>query len=309
VHTGEFASAQALGDEARAISVAISNPDVSISSLFLAGWRGREAEASRLIEASDRDAVSRGEGRRIGAARCAAAVLYNGLGRYEQACEAARSGAGQPREVALSNWCLPELVEAAVRSDQHALAEDARDRLEHTTIPSGTDWALGIQARCNALLSARGQAEGHYRDAIEHLGRTRMRTEHARAHLLFGEWLRREGRRIEAREHLRTAYEMFAEIGMEAFAERARRERLATGESIRKRRTEIANELTPQEAQIARLARAGLTNPEIGGQLFLSPRTVEWHLKKIFTKLGISSRRALIDAHHDRARDRLQGAT
>jgi DNA-binding CsgD family transcriptional regulator len=314
---GDLISAASLVEESRTVTEATvaGTPSYGAlglppySALALAAFRGREAEAARLIHMATAQLVPRGEGMGRTLVEHARSVLYNGLGRYEQACEAARSGAGQPREVALSNWCLPELVEAAVRSDQHALAEDGRDRLEHTTIPSGTDWALGIQARCNALLSARGQAEGHYRDAIEHLGRTRMRTEHARAHLLFGEWLRREGRRVEAREHLRTAYEMFAEIGMEAFAERARRERLATGESIRKRRTEIANELTPQEAQIARLARAGLTNPEIGGQLFLSPRTVEWHLKKIFTKLGISSRRALIDAHHDRARDRLQGAT
>jgi DNA-binding CsgD family transcriptional regulator len=230
----------------------------------------------------------------------AKAVLYNGLGRYPQACEAAKSGAGQPGELGMSNWLLPELVEAAVRTDQHTLAEDARARLEQTTTPSATDWALGIQDRCNALVTGGDRAEGHYRAAIGHLGRTRMRTEHARAHLLFGEWLRRGRRRIEAGEHLRTAHNMFIEMGMEAFAQRARRERRANGETIHKRRAGPHDELTPQEAQIALLARAGLTNPEIGGQLFLSPRTVEWHLKKIFTKLAISSRRELLSALPDR---------
>jgi DNA-binding CsgD family transcriptional regulator len=272
------------------------------SALALAAFQGREANAAPLIHAVSAQLMPRGEGMGLTMVEHAKAVLYNGLGRYPQACAAARSGAGQPSELALSNWSLPELVEAAVRTDQHALAEDARERLEQTATPSATDWALGIQARCNALLTGGDQAEGHYRDAIEHLGRTRMRTEHARAHLLFGEWLRRERRRIEAGEHLRTAHNMFVEMGMEAFAERARRERRANGDTVRKRRTGAHDELTPQEAQIAQLARAGLTNPEIGGQLFVSPRTVEWHLKKIFTKLAISSRRELLSALPDRDR-------
>jgi DNA-binding CsgD family transcriptional regulator len=269
-------------------------------ALALAAFRGREAEAAQLIHTVSAQLAPRGEGMGLTFVDHAKAVLYNGLSRYGQACEAAGVGAEQTCELGLSNWCLPELVEAAVRSGQRDLAKEALRRLEQTTAPCGTDWALGIQSRCTALVSAGEQAEGHYRDAIDRLSRTRMRSEHARAHLLFGEWLRREGRRIAARENLRTAHDMFADMGMEAFTERARRERVATGETLRRRQTEARDGLTPQEAQIAQLARAGLTNSEIGGQLFLSPRTVEWHLKKIFTKLGISSRRELLSALPDR---------
>jgi DNA-binding NarL/FixJ family response regulator len=299
---GEFTSAASLVEEVAAVTeatVAGLPPYGALrlppyGALTLAAFRGREADATALIHAANSQLLQRGEGMGMTLIEHAKAVLYNGLGRYRAACQAARLGAAHPHELALSNWSLPELIEAAVRIDQHALAEDARRRLEQTTTPSATDWALGIQARCNALVM-RDQPEAHYREAIERLGRTRVRTEHARAHLLFGEWLRREGQRSEAREHLRTAHDMFADMGMEAFTERARRERLATGETIRKRAVSH-DELTPQEAQIAQLARAGLTNPEIGGQVFLSPRTVEWHLKKVFTKLGISSRRELRDA-------------
>jgi ATP/maltotriose-dependent transcriptional regulator MalT len=190
-------------------------------------------------------------------------------------------------------WALPELVEAATRSGNAALARDALERLAATTRPCATDWALGAEARCQALLSDGGVADELYREAIDRLSRTRLRPELARAHLLYGEWLRREGRRVEAREQLRAAHDMLAAIGMEAFAERARRELAATGETVRKRTTEVSSVLTAQEAQIARLARDGRTNPEIGAQLFLSSRTVEWHLRKIFTKLGIASRREL----------------
>ena len=189
-----------------------------------------------------------------------------------------------------------------MRSGRRELAEDALRQLTQRTRPSGTDWALGTEARCRALLSEPAAAEPLYREALERLGRTRVRGEYARAHLLFGEWLRRERRRTDAREHLRTAHELFGEMGMEAFAERARRELAATGETLRKRRIETRDELTPQEWQIARLARDGLSNPEIGARLFLSPRTVEWHLRKVFSKLEITSRRGLSDAlpGHDR---------
>jgi DNA-binding CsgD family transcriptional regulator len=224
----------------------------------------------------------------------AAAVLYNGLGRYEEACDAAQRGADHPAELAFSNWSLVQLVESAARSNRPELAADALERLARATGPSGTDWAAGVEARSRALVS--DDAEPYHREAIERLSRTGVRGEHARAHLLYGEWLRRIGRRVDAREQLRTAHRMFADMGMEAFAERTRRELMATGETVRKRRTETRDELTPQEEQIARLARDGLTNSEIGGQLFLSPRTIEWHLKKVFTKLGISSRIALHDA-------------
>jgi DNA-binding CsgD family transcriptional regulator len=200
-------------------------------------------------------------------------------------------------------WALPELVEAAARAGDTELARDALGRLAETTQPSGTDLALGIEARCQALLSEGNTAERLYQEAIDRLGRTRLRTELARAHLLYGEWLRREGRRVDAREQLRRAHEAFAAMGAEAFAERARRELVATGEKLRKRRDESRDELTPQEEQIARLARDGLTNPQIAAQLFLSTRTVEWHLQKVFGKLGIKSRTALHDALPDASRE------
>jgi DNA-binding NarL/FixJ family response regulator len=193
----------------------------------------------------------------------------------------------------VSQWALPELVEAASRMGDVDLALDALERLTESTEASGNDVALGIDARCRALLSDGVAAEDLYREAIDRLSRTSLRPELARAHLLFGEWLRREGRRVDAREQLRSAYELFVAIGMEAFAERARHELAATGAKVRRRSPETRDELTPQEEQIARLAREGLSNPEIGAQLFISARTVEWHLRKVFTKLNISSRRQL----------------
>jgi DNA-binding CsgD family transcriptional regulator len=215
------------------------------------------------------------------------------LGRYEDALAAAREAAKYRQELTAPNWGLIELIEAAARSGATELATDALERLSETTRASGTDWALGVEARSRALLSQADAAQRLYREAIERLDRTRIRVDLARARLLYGEWLRREGRRIDAREQVRTAYEMFTAIGMEAFAERARRELLATGDRARRRIDETRADLTPQEAQIARLAREGLSNPEIGTRLFLSARTVEWHLRKVFTKLGISSRKQL----------------
>jgi ATP/maltotriose-dependent transcriptional regulator MalT len=226
----------------------------------------------------------------------AEAMLYLGLGRYREAFAAAQRGAADPQELGCSNLSLPPLIEAAVRTGQGTVAEEALQHLARSTSASATDWALGTEARCRALLSEPAEAEPLYREAIERLGRTRVRAEHARSHLLFGEWLRRERRQKAAREHLRTAHRLFGEMGMEAFADRARRELAATGESPRKRRAETRDELTPQEWQIARLARDGLSNPEIGARLFLSPRTVEWHLRKVFTKLEITSRGRLHDA-------------
>ena len=293
VHAGEFTSAEALGEEAREVSVAISNPDVAISSLFLAGWRGRQADTLRLIEASDQDAVARGEGRRIGAGRYSAAVLYNGLGRYELALDAAQQALQYPRELATSNWAMAEQIEAAIRSGKHQPATCALAQLSETTGASGTDWALGVEARSRALMSKGEIAEGLYQEAIDRIRRTRIRSERARAHLLYGEWLRRENRRLEARGQLRTAHELFSRFGMDAFAERTRVELEATGEHARKRAVETRDELTPQEAQICRLAADGATNQEIAAQRFISSSTVDYHLRKAFRKLDVNSRRQL----------------
>jgi DNA-binding CsgD family transcriptional regulator len=220
-------------------------------------------------------------------------VLYNGLGRYDAALAAAREVTARDIDPYPTMWALPELVEAAARSDERALAERTLDRLAEVTLPAGTDFALGIEARSRALVSEAAEAESLYRNAIERLGRTKLRPEIARAHLVYGEWLRREARRLDAREELRVAHAMFSEIGMEAFTERARRELVATGEKVRKRTVETRDELTPQELQIARLVSDGRTNPEIAAELFLSRRTVEWHLRKVFDKLEVRSRREL----------------
>jgi len=226
-------------------------------------------------------------------AHWAAAVLYNGLARHEEAAAAAQATTSKTAERFASMWALPELVEGAVRAGDAGLARHALERLEETTRPCANDIALGIEARSRALLSDGSAAEGLYRDAISRLSLTRLRPEVARAHLVFGEWLRREGRTREARERLRDAEELFAAIGMEAFAGRARGELVASGAKLRARGLQPREELTPQEEQIARLARDGLSNPEIGAQLFLSPRTVEWHLHHVFGKLGIDSRKGL----------------
>jgi len=233
----------------------------------------------------------RGEGGGIITAECATAVLNNGLGSYEKAMQAAQRAAACSVEMVLPGWALVELVEAAVRSGHNDVAADALRRLAERTTPSGTDWARGVEARSRALLSDGDAAERLYLESIELLGNTRIRTDLARAHLLYGEWLRRERRRIDARAQLRIAHEMFGAMGMEAFAERARRELRATGETARKRSTATGvTQLTAQEAQVARMARDGLTNAEIGARLFISPRTAQYHLGKVFTKFGIESR-------------------
>jgi DNA-binding CsgD family transcriptional regulator len=244
-----------------------------------------------------------GQGAGIQWSQWVAAVLYNGLGRYETALAEAQQASEQTPELQVSMWALPELIEAASRTGQTQLAADALGRLAEATSIGQTDWAPGIYARCRALLSDGQNAEGWYRQAVDRLSRTRLRTELARAHLLYGEWLRRERRRADARAQLRTAHEMFDAIGMQAFAERARRELRATGENVRRRATGTHGELTPQEAQIARLARSGLSNPEIAAQLFLSVRTVQYHLAKVFTKLEITSRRQLWQAVPGSGRD------
>ena len=260
---------------------------------ILAALRGEEAEATALIDAGRREVVHRGEGLWLVATEWASALLFNGLGRYEEALAAAEQAVGHPHELGVSTWVPTEFIEAAARSGHPERAAGPLRRLQEISRAAGTDWALGVEARSRALLSEGDVAESLYREAIARLSRTRVRTALARAHLVYGEWLRRERRRVDAREQLRIAHSMYAEIGMNGFAERARRERMATGETVRKRSPETRDNLTAQEAQIARLAAEGCTNPEIGAQLFISPRTVEWHLRKVFAKLGISSRREL----------------
>jgi DNA-binding CsgD family transcriptional regulator len=290
---GEFAAAETLSEEASAVSDAIANPDVPHARVFLAAWRGRQVETSRLTVAGDRDATARGEGRTIGVGKYATAVLFNGLARYDDALDAARQASEYPQDLAFFMWGLVELIEAAARSGRAQLAADGLRRLSELTRTSGTDWALGVEARCRALLTEEEAAERLYREAIERLERTRIRVELARAHLLYGEWLRRERRRLDAREQLRTAHDLFTEFGMEAFAERARVELAATGEHARKRSVETRDDLTLQEAQISRLAADGATNQEIAAQLFISPSTVDYHLRKAFRKLGVKSRHQL----------------
>jgi DNA-binding CsgD family transcriptional regulator len=292
---GDFAGAASNIAEADSVAAATGSHFAPYPLLRLRALQGREAEASAAIER----VAGGGPGVAI-YAQWAAAVLYNGLARYQEAAAAARQAISNTFEYWVSIWALPELVEAAVRVGDAELAHDALDRLAETTQPVGTDVALGIEARCRALLSDGTAADDLYREAIERFSRTRLRPELARAHLLYGEWLRREGRRIDAREQLRAAYDLFTGIGMAAFAERTRGELMATGEKVRKRSAGTREELTPQEEQIARLARDGLSNPEIGAQLFVSARTVEWHLRNVFTKLGITSRRQLHKALPER---------
>jgi DNA-binding CsgD family transcriptional regulator len=227
------------------------------------------------------------------------AVRYNGLGRYDDALVAAERAAGDPRGLGTPMWLLADLVEAAARSGKPERAVGPLERLTEIAEANGSDWALGFLARSRALLGEGQAAERLYREAIDRLGRTLIRVAHARTLLVYGEWLRRENRRVDAREQLRAAHATLSDIGMEVFAERARRELLATGETVRKRTVETLDNLTPQELQIAQRAAEGRTNPEIGAQLFLSPRTVEWHLRKVFGKLGISSRRQLGSALPD----------
>jgi len=245
--------------------------------------------------------MQHGEGLWLVATDWGNAVRYNGLGRYDDALIAAERAVADPRGLGSPMWLLADLVEAAVRSRQPERAVAPLERLTEVAEANDNDWSLGFLARSRALLSEGDAAERLFRESIECLGRTRIRVAHARTILVYGEWLRRENRRVDAREQLRVAHAMFSEIGMEVFAERARRELLATGETVRKRTVETLDDLTPQELQIAQRAAEGSTNPEIGAQLFLSPRTVEWHLRKVFGKLGISSRKELRSALPDAA--------
>jgi DNA-binding CsgD family transcriptional regulator len=293
VHFGEFATASALIDERDAIAKATGEPPFRYASLALAGWRGQEDRALQLFRVAREEARRRGEGIAITTANYSAAVLYNGLGRYEEALAAAQNALTLD-ELGLFGWTLVELIEAATRSHgAFPAAELAFQRLHERTRLSGTEWARGIEARSHALVSDGRAAEALYLEAIERLTRSRIKGQLGRAQLIYGEWLRRQGRRLEARGPLRAAHELFVAMGAEAFAERAHRELLVTGERARSRTDDKRDQLTAQEFQIALLARDGLSNPEIGARLFISPRTVEYHLHKVYSKLRISNRTEL----------------
>jgi DNA-binding CsgD family transcriptional regulator len=290
---GQFATATTLIEEANVIAAATDHHrPVRYHSLLLCAWRGVPAEAISVIEAATADGRARGEGRLLGLTGYASAVLYNGLGRYDEAFAAAREGC-EYEDLGFYGWCLFELIEAAAHTGEHDAVAPAMQRFEERAGTSGTDWGLGALASARALLADNVHAEGLFLEAIERLDRTRIVVHLARTRLAYGEWLRRVNRRVDARRHLNDAHETFTRMGAQAFAERARRELVATGEKVRKHQASSSGELTAQEAQIARLAGDGLTNPEIGAQLFISTHTVEWHLRKVFVKLGITSRRQL----------------
>jgi DNA-binding CsgD family transcriptional regulator len=293
---GDFGTAASLVAEADSVTEATGAMVAPYGELVLAGLQGRESRASGLIDATIDEFTAGGQGTAVQYARWARAMLLNGLGRYREAMCAAQEASDDTPELFVSVWAALELVEAATRCGDRAVARAALNRVLAATVVPPTEWGLGVAARSRAMVRDGEAADRLYQEAIARLGRTRLRPELARSHLLYGEWLRREGRRVEARDQLRTAHELFTSIGMEAFAERAQAELLATGEKVRRRTVETRDELTAQEDQIARLARDGLTNPEIAARLFLSPRTVEWHLRKVFTKLGIRSRRELATA-------------
>ena len=293
---GELETAKALIGEAGAVVEATGAGLTPWGEIALEALRGHEQDAAGMLEEATADATARGEGIGLTVIAWARALLYNGLGRYDEAFAAAREAIDCPTNSAAAAWGMVELVEAAVRGGEPEAAREAASRFTAIAKAVETAWALGVEARCQALLSAGPAADELYREAIDRLSSTGLRPELARTHLVYGEWLRREGRRLDAREQLRTARELFVAMGMEAFGGRAERELLATGERARRRVNETRAELTAQEAQIARLARDGLSNPEIGARLFLSARTVEWHLRKVFGKLGISSRKQLWSA-------------
>ena len=293
VQAGELATAESLADEAQATAEAARGRPAPYGALALAAVRGNRDQALAVIDSAAQDAALRGEGLGLAAAQWATAVLGNGLGRYGDALTAAEAAVANASRAPLAGWAMADLVEAAARTEQPDRAAGAMRNLSKLADAAGTDWALGVRARSLALLSSGQTADQRYLAAIGHLGRSRARVDLARAHLLYGEWLRRENRRVDARSQLRRAHEMLAGMGAEGFAERARRELLATGETVRKRTAETAADLTAQELQIAVRARDGRTNNEIGAELFLSARTVEWHLHKVFAKLDITSRRQL----------------
>ena len=300
VQAGELSKAAALLIERESVDPGTREATLPYVPLLLAAWRGDAPGAADLAEEMALGASDRGEGAALTYADYAQAVLYNGLGHYGPAAEAAHGASGVD-EIVISPWALYELAEAAVRSDQHERARAAADQLSQLAVASASNWARGAAARSRALVSGGQVAEEAYREAIELLGRTRMATHLARTRLVYGEWLRREKRRIDARDQLQSAFDALTSMGAKAFAERARRELQATGETVRKRSDDTRTGLTPQEEEIAQLAREGRTNSEIGAQLFIGRRTVEWHLRKVFAKLDVSSRLELDQALRKRS--------
>jgi DNA-binding CsgD family transcriptional regulator len=291
---GDVAEAGFLVDQVQVVTDASDNRRFPNAALLVAAFRGEEREARQLAEAITKDSSARGEGLALAVVSWATAVLCNGLGRYEEAFLAAREALEDPNDLWYSGWAMVELIESASRTGKRQQAQPALEELVERTDASGTDWALATQARCRALLGGvDDEAEALYQEAIERLLPTPLRLDLARARVLYGEWLRRQSRRVDARNELRTAYEMFTDFGMNAFAERARIELEATGEHVRKRSLDALGQLTPQEEQIARLAAEGHTNRDIATQLFISPSTVEYHLHKVFRKLRVSSRTQL----------------
>jgi DNA-binding CsgD family transcriptional regulator len=290
---GRLEAATMSHDELEAVAQVAGSEPLRYGAVVLAAWRGHSDEVVSLVQASRNGIERRGEGGGLTMVEWASAVLYNGIGRYAEAVVVAEQASSHLEEIGLGVWALPELIEAAARNDEPDRASAALAQLSDAARASGTEWALGLLARSRALLSPDSLADSLYREAIDRLSRTRARVELARAHLVYGEWLRRQKRRLAAREHLRVAHELFAAMGMDAFAERSARELNATGGRAAATGRQTTVELTAQEAQIARLARDGLSNADIGSRLFISPRTVEYHLRKVYTKLGITSRAAL----------------
>jgi RNA polymerase sigma factor (sigma-70 family) len=294
IFAGELAAAASLVEEANALAEATDGRIVPpYGALALAAFRGREDEVTRLVRTSTQDFIARGEGMGLTVAQWVTAALYNGRARYEDAFAAAAHAADDPHELWFSTFALVELIEAASRSGRSERAAEALELLSESTRASSTPWALGVEARSRALLHRGEAAETLYREAIDRLQPTRLLLDLARAHLLYGEWLRRQRRRLDARKQLRVAHELFSDVGMEAFAERARVELQATGEHARKRTGDTLDQLTPQETQIARLVAQGHTNRNIAAQLFISPSTVEYHLRKAFRKLNVKTRTQL----------------
>ena len=305
---GELSVAASLIEQVEAVADATDIRTARYAAVMIAALRGREHEARELIDANAKDFASRGEGMGVTLTQWAAALLYNGIARYDDAFIAADAALENPRELWFSPWATVELIEAASRSGRAAAAAPALERLVEGTSASGTVWAAAIEDRSRALLSEGPVAESLYRDAIDRLEPTALRFDLARTHLVYGEWLRRERRNVDAREQLRVAHGLFTEFGMEGFAERARIELRATGEHARKRAAETSNDLTPQEAEISRLVAQGKTNVEIAAQLFISPSTVEYHLRKVFRKLDVKSRTQLARHVLESTRARVLGS-